>query len=105
MEIPNSALLYVIASPVAGLFTTGPKALSLEATSNYVRAWPGGMGALKAGGNYGPCFMPQVDAASRGFQQNLWLSGPRQVRCASTEYEHIGRAANHSCRLWLRSDL
>jgi len=72
---PGSALLYVIASPVGPYYPTGFKAVSLEATSKYVRAWPGGVGNAKLGSNYAPCIVPQLDAASRGFSQNLWLFG------------------------------
>ncbi|KAL7266947.1 branched-chain-amino-acid transaminase bat2 [Rhizina undulata] len=72
---PGSALLYVIASPVGPYYPTGFKAVSLEATSQYVRAWPGGVGNKKLGGNYAPCIVPQLESASRGFQQNLWLFG------------------------------
>lgn len=70
---PGSALLYVIASPVGPYYPTGFKAISLEATTYAVRAWPGGVGASKLGANYAPCIVPQMQAARRGFQQNLWL--------------------------------
>ncbi|WKT46317.1 Branched-chain amino acid aminotransferase II [Fusarium oxysporum f. sp. vasinfectum] len=60
---PGSALLYVIASP---------------ATDYAVRAWPGGVGDKKLGANYAPCIVPQLQAASRGFQQNLWLFGEEE---------------------------
>ena len=72
---PGSALLYVIASPVGPYYPTGFKAVSLEATDYAVRAWPGGVGDKKLGANYAPCIVPQREAMSRGFQQNLWLFG------------------------------
>lgn len=72
---PGSALLYVIASPVGPYYPTGFKAISLEATDYAVRAWPGGVGDKKLGANYAPCIVPQLQAASRGYQQNLWLFG------------------------------
>lgn len=75
---PGSALLYVIASPVGPYYPTGFKAVSLEATDYAVRAWPGGVGDKKLGANYAPCIVPQLDAASRGFQQNLWLFGEEE---------------------------
>ncbi|KAI1256329.1 branched-chain-amino-acid transaminase bat2 [Eutypa lata] len=75
---PGSALLYVIASPVGPYYPTGFKAVSLEATDYAVRAWPGGVGNKKLGANYAPCIVPQMEAASRGFQQNLWLFGPEE---------------------------
>lgn len=75
---PGSALLYVIASPVGPYYPTGFKAVSLEATDYAVRAWPGGVGDKKLGANYAPCIVPQLEASSRGHQQNLWLFGEEQ---------------------------
>ncbi|OTB09320.1 hypothetical protein M426DRAFT_315889 [Hypoxylon sp. CI-4A] len=75
---PGSALLFVIASPVGPYYPTGFKAVSLEATDYAVRAWPGGVGDKKLGANYAPCIVPQMEAANRGFQQNLWLFGEEE---------------------------
>src|ERR1700753_4194769 len=72
---PGSALLYVIASPVGPYFPTGFKAVSLEATDYATRAWPGGVGDKKLGANYAPGIVPQLQAAKRGYHQNLWLFG------------------------------
>ena len=57
-------------------YSTGFKAVSLEATRDAVRAWPGGVGDRKLGANYAPCVVPQQRAARRGLHQNLWLFGP-----------------------------
>ncbi|RLV95818.1 Branched-chain-amino-acid aminotransferase cytosolic [Spathaspora sp. JA1] len=73
--VPDKALLYVIASPVGPYYSSGFKPVSLEATDYAVRAWPGGVGDKKLGANYAPCVKPQLEAASRGFAQNLWLFG------------------------------
>ncbi|KAI0888188.1 branched-chain-amino-acid aminotransferase [Annulohypoxylon maeteangense] len=78
ISAPGSALLFVIASPVGPYYPTGFKAVSLEATDYAVRAWPGGVGDKKLGANYAPCIVPQLEAAARGFQQNLWLFGPEE---------------------------
>ncbi|KAK9324915.1 aminotransferase, partial [Lipomyces orientalis] len=72
---PKSALLYVIMSPVGPYYPTGFKAVKLEATDYAIRAWPKGVGDRKLGANYAPGILPQRMAASRGFQQNLWLFG------------------------------
>lgn len=82
---PGSALLYVIASPVGPYYPTGFKAISLEATTYAVRAWPGGVGASKLGANYAPCIVPQMQAATRGFQQNLWLFEDTDAETGKTE--------------------
>ncbi|RIA82558.1 aminotransferase [Glomus cerebriforme] len=71
----SRALLFIICSPVGPYYKTGFKAVRLLATTDYVRAWPGGTGDAKIGGNYAPCVKPQIEAAERGFQQNLWLFG------------------------------
>jgi branched-chain amino acid aminotransferase len=78
ISAPGSALLFVIASPVGPYYPTGFKAVSLEATDYAVRAWPGGVGDKKLGANYAPCIVPQLDAAKRGFHQNLWLFGDEE---------------------------
>ena len=75
VSAPDRALLYVIASPVGPYYATGFKPVSLEASENLVRAWPGGVGDKKLGANYAPCIKPQLEAAARGHQQNLWLFG------------------------------
>ena len=75
---PGSALLFVIASPVGPYYPSGFKAISLEATDYAVRAWPGGVGDKKLGANYAPCTLPQMQAAKRGFHQNLWLFGQEE---------------------------
>ena len=82
---PGSALLYVIASPVGPYYPTGFKAISLEATTYAVRAWPGGVGNSKLGANYAPCIVPQMQAATRGFQQNLWLFTDTDPETGKTE--------------------
>ncbi|KAI4224712.1 MAG: hypothetical protein LQ349_007186 [Xanthoria aureola] len=76
---PGSALLYLIASPVGPYYPTGFKAISLAATSSAVRAWPGGVGDRKLGANYAPCIVPQLEAAKRGYHQNLWLFGEDEI--------------------------
>lgn len=71
----TDALLFVISSPVGPYYKTGFKPVALEADPARVRAWPGGTGQYKLGGNYAPGIRPQMEAAVRGYQQNLWLFG------------------------------
>jgi branched-chain amino acid aminotransferase len=40
-----------------------------------VRAWPGGTGDTKIGGNYAMSMLPGVEAMEQGFSQMLWLFG------------------------------
>nr|CAG4640819.1 EOG090X051P [Eulimnadia texana] len=71
----QSALLYVILCPVGPYFPSGFKPVSLLADPQYVRAWPGGCGAMKMGSNYAPTIQIQKKAESEGHQQVLWLYG------------------------------
>ncbi|XP_029105574.1 branched-chain-amino-acid aminotransferase, cytosolic [Scleropages formosus] len=72
---PSRALLYVILSPVGSYFSTSTKPLSLWADPKYIRAWKGGTGDCKMGGNYGNSIYAQYEAAAYGCQQVLWLYG------------------------------
>lgn len=83
---PNHALLYIIVGPVGPYFPTGGfNPVSLLADPQYVRAWIGGVGNSKLGGNYGPTIMVQHEAAKEGCQQVLWLYGDdHQVTEAGT---------------------
>ncbi|KAJ8381929.1 hypothetical protein SKAU_G00027070 [Synaphobranchus kaupii] len=72
---PSRALLYVILSPVGPYFSTGTKPVSLWADTKYIRAWKGGTGDCKMGGNYGASIYAQYEAIDFGCQQVLWLYG------------------------------
>jgi len=71
----QQAKLYAILSPVGPYYPEGFAAVSLLAGDEYVRAWPGGTGDSKVGGNYGPTILPQMEAAKKGYSQVLWLFG------------------------------
>ncbi|XP_070847719.1 branched-chain-amino-acid aminotransferase, cytosolic [Chaetodon trifascialis] len=75
MKKPSHALLYVILSPSGAYFSTEEEALSLWADPKYTRAWKGGTGDCKMGGNYGCSLFAQYEAADHGCQQVLWLYG------------------------------
>lgn len=68
--------LFVITCPVGPYYPTGFKAVSLYATTEFVRSWPGGTGGHKIGANYAPGVIPQIHAMDKKCQQNLWLFGP-----------------------------
>jgi branched-chain amino acid aminotransferase len=73
---PHSALLYCITSPVGPYFESGTfSPVSLYADPSFIRAWPGGAGESKMGGNYGPTIRIQKIAESKGYTQVLWLFG------------------------------
>lgn len=74
---PESALLFVILSPVSAYYKTGGDgAVSIFADPNVVRAFPGGVGNRKVGSNYGPTIEATARAVKMGHHQVLWLFGP-----------------------------
>ncbi|PVF95766.1 branched-chain amino acid aminotransferase II [Serendipita vermifera] len=86
----SHATLFTIVSPTGPFFKDNDparpvKPVSLYASYDHVRAWPGGTGAFKLGGNYAPCFMPQVHAAKEGYQQILWLLGDSKKEISQEE--------------------
>lgn len=74
----NESLLFVVTGPVGPYFPSGFKPVSLFADTFHCRAFPGGMGAYKAGSNYGPTIYVNRLAHKHGCQQILWLSGDKR---------------------------
>jgi len=79
LAAPESILLYVICSPVGPYYKTGFDPIKLTADTNCVRAWPGGTGNAKVGGNYAATMKPAAEAAAKGYSQILWLFGEDDV--------------------------
>lgn len=75
---PDSILLYCIMTPVGPYYKTGFNPVRLTADMPYVRAFPGGTGFAKVGGNYAPTMKPQAEAAAAGYGQVLWLFGENE---------------------------
>lgn len=71
---PKSAKIVVILSPVGPYFPTGYKPISLYCEDTLVRAWPGGHGNRKIGGNYAPGIIHAENVRNKGYGQILWLS-------------------------------
>uniref|UniRef100_A0A8C9KNC3 Branched-chain-amino-acid aminotransferase n=1 Tax=Panthera tigris altaica TaxID=74533 RepID=A0A8C9KNC3_PANTA len=73
----SQALLFVILCPVGPYFPgDAVDPVSLLADPTFIRAWVGGVGDYKVGGNYGPTVLVQEEAKKRGCEQVLWLYGP-----------------------------
>jgi len=71
---PTSAMLFVILSPVGPYYSTGFHPVSLLCSDGkYCRAWPGGSGYTKVGGNYALTILPCKEATDKGYNQLLWL--------------------------------
>lgn len=63
--------------PVGPYYKTGSTVpVKLLADPTMVRAWPGGVGNVKVGGNYAPTIKVSAQAAEKGYSQVLWLFGP-----------------------------
>uniref|UniRef100_A0A0K0D8U0 Branched-chain-amino-acid transaminase n=1 Tax=Angiostrongylus cantonensis TaxID=6313 RepID=A0A0K0D8U0_ANGCA len=73
-----SAKLFVITGPVGQYYSTGFHPVRLLADPQYVRAFPGGVGAFKMGCNYAPTILVGKEAAERNCQQVLWLYGEEE---------------------------
>jgi len=71
----EAAKIFVILSPVGPYYPSGFAPVRLFADNNNRRAWPGGIGYTKSGGNYAPTIGPQKEAADKGYSQVLWLFG------------------------------
>mmetsp|Transcript_43342 Transcript_43342/g.63612 ORF Transcript_43342/g.63612 Transcript_43342/m.63612 type:complete len:342 (+) Transcript_43342:318-1343(+) len=73
LAAPEQILLYVITSPVGPYYRKGFSPVRLTADTPYIRAWPGGTGDCKVGGNYGPTMKAAKEASLAGYDQVLWL--------------------------------
>lgn len=69
---PAAAKFLILTCPV-GQYYAEP--LKLLATTDYVRAFPGGTGDVKPAGNYGPTLIVERDAQAHGYHGVLWLDG------------------------------
>ena len=60
----------IMTGPVGGYFSS---ALNLVTSQKYARAFAGGTGDIKLGGNYGASMIAEREAQARGFATMLWL--------------------------------
>lgn len=67
--------VYTILSPVGPYYSSKSKPVTLLADEDNVRAWPGGVGNVKVGGNYAPTIDVGAKAMAKGYSQVLWLYG------------------------------
>ncbi|CAG9314470.1 unnamed protein product [Blepharisma stoltei] len=70
---PGSAKLFVVSALVGPYFPTGFNPVNLYCDETRIRAWPGGVGDKKIGGNYGPGIAYTAEINKLGYQQLLWL--------------------------------
>ena len=70
---PSETFRFVIETCPSGPYFSG--AADLIAEDTYVRAFPGGTGAAKCGGNYAGSMLAAIEAQKKGFHNVLWLDG------------------------------
>jgi branched-chain amino acid aminotransferase len=70
---PSDRFRFVIETCPSAPYFTG--SVDLLAEETYVRAFPGGTGAAKCGGNYAGSMLAATEAQKRGFHNVLWLDG------------------------------
>jgi len=74
----DNYLCYVILSPVGAYYKGGFSPVKIWISDEYVRAALGGTGEAKTGGNYAASLKASMEAASRGFDQVLWLDAEQR---------------------------
>lgn len=73
---PSKTYLFaIILSPVGAYYAAGLAPVKIYVEDEYVRAVKGGTGFAKVGGNYASSLIGQQKAASKGYDQVLWLDG------------------------------
>eukprot|EP00270_Netrium_digitus_P011744 TRINITY_DN3747_c0_g1_i3.p1 TRINITY_DN3747_c0_g1~~TRINITY_DN3747_c0_g1_i3.p1 ORF type:complete len:486 (-),score=121.79 TRINITY_DN3747_c0_g1_i3:114-1571(-) len=70
---PLDAKFFCLLSPTGPFFSDGLTSIRLFIDQKNVRAFPGGMGDFKVGGNYAPTILPQLQAAKLGCSQVLYV--------------------------------
>lgn len=69
----DSYLFYIITCPVGAYYPEGFSPTKIYVVEDYVRAAPGGMGNVKAAGNYAASLLASAIAVEKGYTQVLWL--------------------------------
>jgi len=72
VKVSEEYLFIVMASPAGKYFV---KPLNVKIETTYTRAFEGGTGYAKCGGNYGAAFYPAHQARLQGFDQVIWTDG------------------------------
>ena len=70
---PSEKFRFIIETCPATPYFSG--SVDLLAEEHYVRAFPGGTGEAKCGGNYAGSMLAAIEAQKKGFHNVLWLDG------------------------------
>jgi branched-chain amino acid aminotransferase len=76
-----------------------PQGLKLLASTEGVRAWPGGFGYAKVGANYGPSLMANGEARARGYDQVLWLLNGQVTEAGASNFFVIWKSKEGKTQL------
>jgi branched-chain amino acid aminotransferase len=71
----NAYTYFIIMAPVGAYFPEGLNPVKIKVVTDHVRAFPGGLGEVKTGGNYAGGLYASEAAKNEGFTQVLWLDG------------------------------
>ena len=77
--------LFVISSPVGSYYAEGIKPVKIWVEDRFIRAAPGGLGAVKAGANYAASLLAAENARKQGWSQVLWLDAANH-----NQFEEVG---------------
>ncbi|MDR1617061.1 MAG: branched-chain amino acid aminotransferase [Syntrophomonadaceae bacterium] len=69
----DTYLFIIILSPVGAYYPEGINPVRIFVENKYARTVKGGMGQVKAAGNYAASLLAQAEATKKGFTQVLWL--------------------------------
>ena len=78
-------LFFIITSPVGAYYSEGFSPVKIWVEEKYIRAAPGGLGAIKAGANYAASLLAFSEAKAKGYSQVLWLDA-----VTKTHIEEVG---------------
>jgi branched-chain amino acid aminotransferase len=70
---PSETFRFIIETCPSAPYFSG--SVDLLAEETYVRAFPGGTGAAKCGGNYAGSMLASLEAQKKGYHNVLWLDG------------------------------
>ncbi len=73
VKVSSRYQFFTITSPVGAYYKEGFNPVRLVTSDKYVRAVRGGVGNIKAPGNYAASLLPAKIASEQGFTQVLWL--------------------------------
>jgi len=73
VKASDTYYMFIILSPVGFYYKGGFKPIKIYVENEYVRAVRGGVGHVKAGGNYGASILAGNNAAAKGCAQVMWL--------------------------------